>query len=79
MKALSSSRNDSSGLFQPLVGGPVLAVSAFGHAQFALVEQVDHGHDGILDLRIDIARRDIGAAFKSVFDGFLQVLHDGSL
>ncbi len=80
MKALSSRRNDSSTAFFShwwvIQFWPSVRL---GDAQFAHVEQVDHGHDRILDLRFDVARGDLGAAFKSVFDGFLQIVHGGFL
>src|SRR3569623_319433 len=51
---------------------------ALSGAQFAHVEQVDHGHDRVLDLGLHVARGDVSTAFKGVFDDFLQVLHDVS-
>src|SRR3569623_462754 len=63
---------------QPLVGDPVLTFAALSDAQFAHVEQVDHGHDRVLDLGLHVARGDVSTAFKGVFDDFLQVLHDVS-
>ena len=61
---------------EPLMGGPVLAIRALGDAQLAAVEQVDHRHDGVLERGVGVARGDVGAAFKSVFDDGLKVLHD---
>ncbi len=54
------------GLFQPLVRDP-LAVYLLGDAQLSLVQLGDDAVDRFLELRVGIARGDLGAAFEILF------------
>ena len=62
------------GLFQPIVHDP-LAVDFFSDACLAGVELVDAFQYSLFDMRLDIARCDIGAALERLVNGGLDVGH----